>query len=91
METAYMPRVIEATWLRDYLIHIVFSNGQEGNIDLEPFLGQGIFEPLLDKDYFRKMFADGWTVSWPNGADFAPETLYDLIIESAQLVNEEEA
>lgn len=88
MNSIYMPRVIEATWLKDYSIHVVFSNGKEGNIDLQPFLGQGIFEQLLNKDYFRKMFVDGWTISWPNGADIAPETLYELALKSSQMVNE---
>ncbi len=34
METVYMPRVIDATYLHDYFIHIVFSNGKEGDVDL---------------------------------------------------------
>jgi Protein of unknown function (DUF2442) len=89
MKTVYMPRVIEATCLQDYLIHVVFSNGREGNIDLAAFLGQGVFEPLLDKVYFKKLFVDGWTISWPNGADIAPETLYELIERAGMMVNEE--
>ena len=36
-----------------------------------------MFEPLKDKDYFQKFFVDGWSISWPNGADISPETLYE--------------
>ena len=87
METIYMPRVIDAKYMHDYLIHIVFSNGKEGNVDLRPFLGQGVFEPLSNLTYFKKLFVDGWTISWPNGADIAPETLYGLIETPNNVVN----
>jgi len=49
---------------------------------------EGVFEPLLKKAYFKKLFVDGWTISWPNGADLAPETLYELVELSNSLVNE---
>ena len=35
-----------------------------------------MFEPLKDPAYFRRFFVEAGTVSWPNGADTAPETLY---------------
>ena len=89
MKTVYMPRVIDAKYLHDYFIHIVFSNGKEGNIDLSPYIGQGVFEPLSKKSYFKKLFVDGWTISWPNGADIAPETLYELTERVGNMVNEE--
>jgi hypothetical protein len=88
MQTVYMPRVIDANYLHDYFIHVVFSNGKEGSIDLRPFIGQGIFEPLSNKSYFKKLFVDGWTISWPNGADIAPETLYEMIENLNSRVNE---
>jgi hypothetical protein len=88
MKTTYMPRVIDASYLHDHFVHIVFSNGTAGNVDLSPFIGQGVFEPLLDMTYFKKFFADGWTISWPNGADIAPETLYELVELSGTMVNE---
>jgi len=84
-----MPRVIDAQYLNDYLVHIVFSNGKEGTIDFKPFIGEGVFEPLINQTYFKKLFVDGWTVSWPNGADIAPETLYELAENGGNVVNEE--
>jgi len=88
MKTVYMPRLIEAKYLNNYFVHLVFSNGKEGNVDLSPFVGQGVFEPLTNKDYFKKLFVDGWTISWPNGADIAPETLYELTEKSSNQLNE---
>ena len=88
MKSVYMPRVIEAKYLHDFFIHIIFSNGKEGNIDLSPFIGQGVFEPLSNMVYFKKFFVDGWTISWPNGADIAPETLYELTERAENMVNE---
>ena len=84
-----MPRVIEAEVLHDYNVRVVFSNGKNGTVDLSPFIGKGVFEPLTNKIYFKRLFVDGWTISWPNGADIAPETLYELVEMAGMRVNEE--
>jgi hypothetical protein len=76
-KNVYMPRVIDADYIKDYRIKVVFSNGVEREVDCKQFVGGGIFDALLDKKYFKKFFVDGWTISWPNGADIAPETLYE--------------
>ena len=80
METTYMPRVIDAEYIEDFVINVAFSNGKKGKVNFQPFLGEGIFLPLQDVAFFKKIFVDGWTISWPNGADIAPETLYKLVI-----------
>ncbi len=73
-----MPVVVDAKYVSDYKIHVVFNNGEERIADFSKWgVGRGVYKPLKDKKYFKTFFLDGWTISWPNGADIAPETLYD--------------
>ena len=73
----YMPRVIEAEYLKDYRIKVKFTNGLIKEIDCEKYIDGGIFEKIKDREVFKNFFIDGWTISWPNGADIAPDTLYN--------------
>jgi hypothetical protein len=40
-----------------------------------------IFEPLKDKSLFQKVFVTSRTIEWPNGADFAPEFLFEIALD----------
>ena len=72
-----MPVVVQATNLADYTIRITFDNGEEKTADCAKWLRGELFEHLKGKGYFQRFFADGWSIAWPNGADIAPETLYE--------------
>jgi hypothetical protein len=73
--------VVEARYVRDYVLWLKFRDGTAGEIDLERELWGEIFEPLKDLEYFRcfTLEPELGTVSWPNGADFAPEFLHDNV------------
>lgn len=76
-----LPRVKEAKYVRDYVIRVRFADGVEGEIDLQEELAGEVFEPLKDPAYFRKFVVhpELHTITWPNGADFAPEFLYEKV------------
>ena len=76
-----MVDVIEARWVRGHRVWLKFEDGAEGEIDLSGELRGPIFEPLRDPDYFARLAVspDLGTISWPNGADFAPEFLYEKL------------
>lgn len=57
--------------------NVTFDNGEEKIVDCMKWLKGEVFEPLKDRNNFKKFFVDGWSISWPNGADIAPETLYE--------------
>ena len=73
----FLPSVIRAEYRGGYRIHLTFNDNSEKTIDFRPCLDGPVFEPLKDLDCFRIFFLDGGTVAWPNGADVAPETLYE--------------
>ena len=71
--------VTQARHVSEYRIWLVFNDGAEGEIDLSPELYGEIFEPLKDPDFFKSFTLEGHTLSWSNGADFAPEFLREHI------------
>ena len=73
----FLPHVIRANHEQGFRIHLTFNDGTEATVDFEAWLTGPIFEPLRDLAYFQKFFLAGGTVVWPNGADIAPETLYE--------------
>jgi hypothetical protein len=71
--------VVKAIVIPPYELDITFDNGQRRRIDLSKELYGPIFEPLRDPEFFARVFVDpdSRTVTWPNGADFAPDFLFE--------------
>lgn len=59
-------------------VRVVFTDGEEREIDLAPYLATGpIFEPVrTDRTMFAAARVEGGTIVWPNGADIDPDVLY---------------
>lgn len=79
----FLPSVIRAEYRGEHRIHLTFNDGLERTIDFGEWLEGQVFEPLKDPSFFQHFFLDGGTVAWPNGADIAPETLYERAKSSA--------
>ena len=71
----------EARYLNNHEVWIRFNDGIEGEVDLHENLKGPIFEPLKDPDYFKEFKLEGHTLSWPNGADFAPEFIRSVMTQ----------
>jgi len=76
-----IPKVIEARYQHDFTVHIRFADGTEGDVDLADELCGEVFEPLKDPKVFRSftVHPEFHTLCWPNGADLAPEFLYEKV------------
>jgi hypothetical protein len=72
--------VVSATVCGPHSSRLTFDDGLTKSVDLEPFLRGPVFQAVRDPAYFARVFVDPelGTIVWPNGADFAPEMLYEL-------------
>lgn len=75
-----LHRIESARVCGSHSLMLRFDDGTSKKVDLLPLLEGPIFEPVRDPDYFRSVVVDAvaGTVVWPNGADIAPEVLYEL-------------
>ncbi len=71
--------VNDAKYIEGYRVWLSFNDGAKGEIDLSSELYGEIFEPLKDIPFFKSFTLEGHTLSWSNGADFAPEFLREHI------------
>jgi Protein of unknown function (DUF2442) len=76
-----IPRVIDARHAGGYRLWLRFDDNLTGEIDLQSELWGPVFEALKDMREFAKLRADPEleTLAWENGADLAPEFLYERV------------
>lgn len=70
--------MIAAEYVSDYVIRLTFPDGTNGEIDVAAELSGPVFRLLRDLEVFKQFRIDSefHTLVWPNGADLAPEFLY---------------
>lgn len=75
-----MHYLIAAQWLENYKVLVTFDDHVQKTVDLEGQLDGPIFEPLKDVEYFKTVHLDSdiETIVWDNGANIAPEFLYQI-------------
>jgi Protein of unknown function (DUF2442)/Domain of unknown function (DUF4160) len=75
---SHLHRIVEVEVVGAHRLRLAFDDGAGGEVDASDWDWTGVFEPLSDPEYFARVRLDAelGTISWPNGADVAPETLH---------------
>jgi hypothetical protein len=81
-----MEKIVHVTDVRcvgSHRLRLEFEDGAAGELDFSGEEWRGVFEPLRDPAFFDQVELDDelGTIVWPNGADFAPETLHRMVVQ----------
>ncbi len=70
--------VTDVEVIGEYRLRLTFADGTVGDVDFSGRVWRGVFEPLGDPQYFARVVVhpEAGTISWPDGQNMAPETLY---------------
>ena len=75
MKKPLILKIIDAAYVKDYILRLTFNNGETKLCDFLPLAQKGICRKLQDMTYFRNFRLDPFTVDWNNEIGFAPEFL----------------
>lgn len=70
-------RPIKVKALKNYLLYVLFNNGEEKIYDMKDDLKYPFYKKLKDINNFRNVKVSGINIEWATGEDIAPENLYD--------------
>lgn len=72
------PTAISVIPTDDYTLILEFDNGEKKEFDVKPYINGAWYGQLKDKDYFKTVSTNGYTVEWADGHDLCPDELYEL-------------
>lgn len=74
------PKLQEVTPLDNYMLALVFSNGEKRVYDFKPNLAHKFYKQLNDVELFKKVTVNDGEIEWATGQDFCPHTLYEMSV-----------
>ena len=75
-------RVRALSVLPEWQLAVTFNDGLRGTVDLSALVqgpDPGVFAALRDPAVFASAYLDYGAITWPNGADLAPDAMHQEI------------
>ena len=75
------PDITEASVVRHGVLRLAFADGLTGEVEVLDRMHGPVFDTARTPEGFAKVSVDRetGTVTWPGGADLAPDTLYERV------------
>ncbi|MEW6356613.1 MAG: DUF2442 domain-containing protein [Planctomycetota bacterium] len=70
------PAVAKVVPHEDFTLAITFENGEEGILDMRPYLDFGVFQRVRNYEQFKRVRVAFDTIEWDCGVDLDPEFVY---------------
>ena len=70
------PKVIKVQAEDNYMLNLLFSNGEQRHFDMKPYLDFEVFQALKNPNLFRTATTFLGSVTWSNDSDLSYDTLY---------------
>jgi len=70
------PAVTKVVPNEDFTLLVEFDNGEEGTLDMKPYLDFGVFRRISDYEQFKRARVAFDTIAWEDGVDLDPEFVY---------------
>jgi len=72
-----MKQIIKVKALNNYNLLLKFDNGEIKIFDVKPLLDKPVFQPLKNKNLFKKVHVVyDYTIGWNDDIDMCPDSLY---------------
>lgn len=72
-----MIRPVKVVALPGYKICVTYADGVTGMIDLSGVAGSGVFKPLRDEAFFKKVhLGDHGQIAWSEEIEICPDATY---------------
>jgi hypothetical protein len=84
-----LPKATAAEPIGRYRLRIKFSDGRSGEWDFSWLAGdkRPMTAPFKDPAFFDRVFLEMGALTWPNGYDCCPDSLYEDMVEAGALTS----
>jgi hypothetical protein len=76
--------IVEVRPESDYCLLVRFKDGLTGRVQLRRDELTGVLSPLLDMQFFNRVYIDHGAVAWPGDIDLAPDAMYAQVASQSR-------
>ena len=82
-----MIKLISASLVQDKILHLTFSDGSQGDLDMATVLTRdtALTQPLALPEYFSRYFLELGALCWPDGLEFSAGSLHQKLEQAGSL------